>query len=144
MRDLVSDICNSDHGQRKCREKIVTSGRKQPRKRVPSEQQPDAGERNDAKDYRDGPMGPVETNVHRPLLIAPQKESVKAEPSGLRKAGRANAPAVLPLTTKCFRIHMNAKADRSLAQDKRLRTSGFNSESGAHLYIARMPVKEKP
>src|ERR1035437_9998647 len=56
----------------------MASGGKALWKCIPNEQNCNVCQRYDTEDYGKSPVGPVETVVHSPLLIAPRKEVVRA------------------------------------------------------------------
>jgi hypothetical protein len=82
MQDLIDKVRNRDHGQRKCRQKRMAPGRKQARKSVPCKQHSDACQRDGAEYYWDGPLIPVKTHRHNPLLATIQTSTTSLSASG--------------------------------------------------------------
>lgn len=70
MHALVDEVADCDHSKREGAEEIVGAGRKERRINVPDEKCEDARERNDAEYGGNGPVGAVETSVHRTSIAA--------------------------------------------------------------------------
>jgi hypothetical protein len=67
VRDLVNEIGDGDHGQRKGSENIMRAGGKPAGKSVPHQQLNAAYKGDDAADYSENSMGPIQTAVHDPV-----------------------------------------------------------------------------
>jgi len=116
VRNLVHKVRNRNHGQRKCRQKIMAPGWKHPRNRIPGKQHSHARQCHHSKCHRQRPVSPVQTTVQSQFLTAPQ---IYSRFTGLHKgwaAGRNRPrltmrnrgsfrPALPILATTCFGIH---------------------------------------